>query len=89
MDNDQNILKCRVCGFKQEDPPWGVDGKSPTFDFCPCCGVEFGYEDCQLSAIRIFRKKWLEGGSLWSEPQKKPIRWYLEEQLRDIPIEFK
>lgn len=20
--------------------PWGDDGKTPTYDICPCCGVE-------------------------------------------------
>jgi hypothetical protein len=37
--------RCRVCGLDQQSPPWGVDGKSPTYAICDCCGVEFGYED--------------------------------------------
>ena len=36
---------CRVCGLCYEDQQWGVDGASPTYEFCDCCGVEFGYDD--------------------------------------------
>ena len=32
---------CPVCGYPLSDyNPWGDDGKTPTYDICPCCGVE-------------------------------------------------
>jgi hypothetical protein len=33
---------CRICGLKQDFKPWGEDGKTPAFEICSCCGVEFG-----------------------------------------------
>jgi hypothetical protein len=44
MKNDEDYI-CRVCGLELEEPPWGDDSKSPTFEHCPYCGVEFGYGD--------------------------------------------
>ncbi len=58
MPNDQ--LTCHVCGLVQDEPPWGGDGRTPTFDICDCCGVEFGYEDSTLESVRRYRKAWLE-----------------------------
>jgi len=90
MVNKYNIsFFCRICGLKQSDPPWGYDGKTPTFEFCPCCGVEFGYQDCQLSAIIKYRKSWLQSGANWSEPNERANNWSLEDQLKNIPTEFK
>ena len=43
--SDDELMLCRVCGWKQETAPWGGDGQTASFLICPCCGVEFGYED--------------------------------------------
>lgn len=48
---------CRVCGLHIDDLPWGQDGNSPTYDICPCCGVEFGYEDYTAESARRYREK--------------------------------
>lgn len=51
---------CRICGYFDETIfPWGDDGKTPTFEICPCCNVEFGYEDIQISSIVKYREKWM------------------------------
>ncbi|EGQ8490607.1 MULTISPECIES: hypothetical protein [Vibrio] len=63
MSNNNDKMACRVCGLIQLDPPWGEDGKSPNYDICSCCGVEFGYEDSSVKGVSTYRKKWLEGGS--------------------------
>lgn len=91
MDNKKNLHFCRVCGLFQGDDyfPWGKDGNSPSFDFCECCGVEFGYGDCFLEEIKAFREEWLKKGSPWRFPEYKPEDWYLEEQLKAIPKEFR
>ncbi len=78
-----------MCGLELADPPWGVDGRSPLFDYCPCCGVEFGYADATPAAARAFRAKWQTAGAQWSEPEARPCNWDLEEQLSDIPQEFR
>jgi hypothetical protein len=89
MDNKLSSYFCRICGHKQSEAPWGTDGRTPTFDYCPCCGVEFGYQDCNLKAVRAFRENWLKKGAVWSEPEKLIKPWNLAEQLKNIPYEFK
>jgi len=88
MHSDSS-LRCRVCGYRSEDPPWGEDGKSPLYDFCPCCGVEHGYQDSSITGIRNYRAQWISTGAKWDEPDAKPEGWDLNEQLRHISAEFK
>ncbi|KAA5536816.1 hypothetical protein F0919_03860 [Taibaiella lutea] len=79
---------CRVCGLYIEDAPWGEDGKSPTYEICPCCGVEFGNEDYILESVRSYRKKWLDNGTNWFINKAKPLNWTPEEQLTLIPEDW-
>jgi len=88
MLNEETMNYCRVCGFKEDYPPWGDDGSSPTFNFCTCCGVEFGYEDASLLGIRRHREKWIRTGAQWSDPEHRPTDWNLDEQLKNIPVDF-
>lgn len=79
---------CSICGYPLGNyNPWGGDGKTPTYDICPCCGVEWGNEDYTLESRTEYRNKWLADGAKWCEPQKKPVNWNLEEQLKDIDHE--
>jgi hypothetical protein len=84
MHNNNVMMRCRVCGLLQADPPWGMDGKCPTYDFCACCGVEFGYGDASPAAILNWRNQWLAQGARWDEPEKKPADWDLQEQLSHL-----
>lgn len=84
-----NNFACRVCGNIQLEPPWGEDGLCPNYEICDCCGVEFGYGDCTLKAIQASRKNWLECGAGWKYPSNKPTNWSLEEQMKNIPDEYK
>jgi hypothetical protein len=79
---------CRVCGLDQGEPPWGEDGKTPSFGICACCGTEFGYEDCLIEGVTQARKTWLDLGGDWDEVKEKPIDWSLEKQLAQIPAEY-
>ena len=79
---------CRVCGLRWSVPPWGDDGRTPIYDFCFCCGVEFGNEDDFLVSLRNFRKIWIEKGAQWDVPEKKPLNWDLETQLKNVPPKF-
>jgi hypothetical protein len=81
-------FRCRVCGLRQETPPWGPEGHTPLFEHCPCCGVEFGYQDATPTGARRFRSQWIESGAAWAEPDAKPIDWDLERQLEMVPAEF-
>lgn len=80
---------CRVCGFYLNNPPWGNDGESPSYEICPCCGVEFGNEDYTIESIKKYRNKWLTEGAKWFSPEKKPVNWNKESQYNDIPTKYR
>jgi len=40
----------------------------PTFNICPCCGVEFGYEDMTIQDTKKYREKWICSGMGWFTP---------------------
>jgi rubredoxin len=88
MPNDATY-RCRVCGLRLMEPPWGVDGKSATFEICDCCGVEFGYEDSNPESTRAYRTEWLSKGANWFHPDRKPTNWSTAEQLKHVPAEFR
>lgn len=79
---------CRVCGLYLDTPPWGEDGKSPTYEICPCCSVEFGNEDYTVESTKRYREKWLFEGARWLNPNKKPGKWDQYEQFKNIPEDF-
>jgi len=83
-----NHFYCRVCGYESDTAPWGADGKTPVFNFCPCCGVEHGYQDSHPIGARNYRDKWINSGARWEEQGCKPRGWVLEDQLRHIQAEF-
>ena len=80
--------RCRICGLLHLDPPWGEDGGSPTYDICPCCFAEAGFDDFLIVNIRAYRQKWIESGAKWRHPKYMPEDWNLEEQLSHITDEF-
>lgn len=84
-----SLYRCRVCGWKAADAPWGENGNSPTFDYCDCCGVEFGYGDATPAAIRSTREQWIATGGKWAEESVKPAGWSLDKQLASIPEAYK
>jgi hypothetical protein len=86
---NSDVYHCRVCGLRLDDPPWGFDGKTPLFEYCPCCGVEFGYQDATPIGARKYREGWLSGGAAWDQPTEKLVRWDPAEQLRHVPEAFR
>ena len=85
----EDLFRCRVCGLRLSEPPWGEDGHSPTYEYCPCCGVEFGYGDATPIAARRWREKWLGGDAAWREPTHRPENWSRDEQLNAVPLAFR
>jgi hypothetical protein len=83
------MFYCRVCGFRQQEPPWGKDGKTPSYNICACCGVEFGNEDYSLDAIIRYRNMWINDGAKWFDAKKRSTSWNLESQLDQIPEKFR
>ena len=90
MGNEKIFKICRVCGYEfQNFEPWGRDGRTPSFSHCPCCFTEFGFDDVKLEMIKSKRKMWIDGGSLWYEPEKRSENWNSVEQMKNIPDEYK
>ena len=89
-NNNNDINCCRVCGLDQSFPIWGTTGNDPSFAICPCCGVEFGYEDADRESCISIRQYWIEekGGEWWN-PKEKPKGWSLDKQLKSVPAEYK
>lgn len=79
---------CRICGYYSNSPPWGEDGRSPSYNFCACCGVEFGNEDYTANSARSFRNEWIARGMPWDDPAKRPAEWEPCKQMQNIPTEF-
>jgi hypothetical protein len=64
--------RCFVCGYDLEFEPWR--GESASHEFCPCCGIQFGYHDVPegagLSGTReeiyqLWRSQWIAAGMPW------------------------
>jgi hypothetical protein len=85
----EKLYICPICGYPGlKEPAWGNDGKSPTFEICPCCGCEFGYEDARPEGAKEFRKRWIATGGKWHDPTLKPKNWDMKQQLKNINIEI-
>lgn len=82
-------MRCRVCGVTQALPPWGDDGRTPSFEVCDCCGTEFGYEDSTAASTRNARSAWITKGAPWFDVKARPEGWDLEAQLQHVPDAFR
>ena len=83
IDWKKNIY-CGVCGFQNDEYPWGKDGELPTFDLCSCCGIQHGYEDIDASSLRKQRLKWIANGSEWLIQKLEPDNWDYRDQLKNV-----
>ena len=73
---------CPVCGFRGlKEVPYDEHG-APSYEICPCCGFEFGFEEKGEQAR--FREDWIRKGAPWSQPDLKPADWDLKEQLNGL-----
>jgi hypothetical protein len=73
---------CPVCGNPDLHEPAYNDHKEASFEICPCCGVEFGYDDSG-APHRELRMRWIEGGmKWWSASRKPPDLWSPTDQLK-------
>ena len=88
IEDVRKMDHCRVCGLYIETLPWGEDGNSPTYEICPCCGVEFGYEDYTAESAKQYREKWIHEGANWFQPKQQPENWDRQQQSKNIPDNF-
>ena len=79
---------CPICGYDLGFPPW--DGESPSDEICPCCSIQFGYNDAaggdvkqRIELYKSWRQKWIDNGMQWDKGcTKPPPGWNPVEQLR-------
>jgi len=84
----QKHYVCPTCGYdKLQYPAWDSATGTPSFDICPCCGCEFGYNDVTERSKRQYLCVWLKKGAQWFCPELKPSNWDVHAQLRQIGID--
>jgi len=84
-DKLEPIDCCPVCGYTDgEFLPWGESGEDPSFDICPCCGVEYGYEDFTVESAAKYRLAWLRRGPKPFRPSIEFRDWDWAVQMRNI-----
>ena len=81
MAEQANQHICPVCGFPGlEEGAYTEFGES-SFEICPCCGIEFGYQDARRSHEQL-RTEWISAGMAWRFPERRPGDWDPVLQLR-------
>ncbi|PST17389.1 hypothetical protein C7U60_20185 [Mesorhizobium plurifarium] len=77
---------CPVCGYPHlDEPPYDSTG-CPTYNICPCCGTEFGYDDASVSH-NVLRSQWINRGmTWWSKHVDPPKDWDPNTQLSDAGL---
>lgn len=74
---------CPVCGFPDLDEPAYHSDLGGSYEICPCCGTEFGYDDAG-SSIPELRQRWKDNGCRWWSSSSPPINWNPALQLGNI-----
>jgi hypothetical protein len=90
MDAVTRGYPCPVCGFGLWFEPWREG--SPADEICPCCGIQFGYDDAAGGRVearegvyRRWREKWVRAGMPWrGAGEPAPTDWDPTAQLRRI-----
>jgi RNA polymerase subunit RPABC4/transcription elongation factor Spt4 len=84
---------CPVCGYRNlARRPW--KGSANSYEICPSCGIEFGYEDGtgddwvrrQHRHLEL-RLAWIDRGSPWSSSDPSPPGWDPVMQLLGIGVD--
>ena len=76
---------CPVCGFGGlKEIPYGAKGE-PSYEICPCCGFEFGFDAANSQKeFSAFCRRWFESGAKWFMPKLKPKNWDVQKQLANL-----
>lgn len=83
------MFVCPVCGYDRlSETPYDEDGNH-SYEICPCCGFEFGFDDdSKDSSFEVYRKEWIKKETIWFNEKIKPDNWDIKQQLRNIDIKF-
>ena len=74
-----NIFPCPICNYPMDETP-------SAWNYCPCCGTQFGYHDSGRSHSQL-RQEWIATGMRWWSPIRlAPKGWNSNVQLfrRDL-----
>ena len=81
------VATCPACGFGLDFLPW--DGNNPSDEICPCCNVQFGYDDADFAseagrAARHveWRDSWIAAGRPWRGVYPPPPQWDPNAQIQ-------
>lgn len=73
---------CPICGYDKLDEPAYDSYGCASYNICPCCGTELGYDDAKTLHDTI-RNVWINKGMpWWSHNVAPPEDWSPIEQLR-------
>jgi hypothetical protein len=74
---------CPVCGWPELAEAPRDESGAASFEICPCCGFEFGFDDDdQGTTYEVARARWVgEGTKWWSASRPAPADWKAVEQL--------
>ena len=86
MHNDKHGV-CPVCGFRGLSEPAYDEHGGASFEICPCCGTEFGYDDAGRSHYEL-RLRWIAAGSPWSDRDiSPPADWNALRQMQEAGLD--
>jgi hypothetical protein len=75
---------CPVCGYNELPKPAYDHSGYASFEICPCCGTQFGYQDARRPHESL-RAEWVAKGLPWhSRVFPQPPGWDPEKQLRFV-----
>ncbi len=78
---------CPICGYPELDIPAYRQGGTPSFESCPSCGFEPGYDDdSEGYTHEQWRQKWINEGMKFFSEDYKPTNWDPKRQLLNIGI---
>lgn len=83
------MYTCPICGYKGlNELPYDEFGE-PSYEICPSCGFEYGFDDLSEGiSFEEYRKKWILEGSKWFWKKSKPKNWTLTKQLENINLKL-
>jgi hypothetical protein len=84
--HNNSTYTCPVCGFPGlSEPPYDAQGCA-SFEICPSCGTEFGYDDARRSHDDL-RAAWLAAGAPWRSQAIRPRPdWDARKQLENAGL---
>lgn len=81
--NELNI--CPVCGYDSLlYPPYDKHGY-PSYEICPCCGFEYGYDDSDKKiSFYQYQETWIRNGFNFNNMELKPSDWSREKMEQQL-----